>query len=51
MMTPSINVLGAYFPDWMFCIVFAVLATMGIHVALQASGRVVDSGPFTVPIT
>jgi hypothetical protein len=49
--TPSINVLGAYFPDWMFCIVGAILATMGIHAALRASGRLVNPGRLTLPIT
>jgi hypothetical protein len=48
--TPSINVLGAYFPDWMFCILGAILATTGIHVLLQAGGRVPPPGRFTLPI-
>lgn len=29
---PSINVLGAYFPDWMFCIIAGVILTVIVHV-------------------
>jgi len=29
---PSIDVLGAYFPDWLFCIVAGVSLTVLIHV-------------------
>jgi hypothetical protein len=42
---PSINVLGAYFPDWMFCIVGALVLTTLVYLALaptrwyQALGR------------
>jgi len=28
---PSVNVLGAYFPDWLFCIVAGVILTAVIH--------------------
>ena len=28
---PSINVIGAYFPDWLFCWVAGVLATLFLH--------------------
>jgi hypothetical protein len=31
---PSINVLGAYFPDWLFCIVAGVAFTVVIHAIL-----------------
>lgn len=31
--SPSINVLGAYFPEWMFCIVGGVLLTVALHAA------------------
>jgi hypothetical protein len=34
---PSINVLGAYFPDWMFCIVGALVLTILIHMAVAPS--------------
>ncbi|SAL86880.1 hypothetical protein AWB68_08187 [Caballeronia choica] len=33
--SPSINVLGAYFPDWLFCIVAGVVLTVVIHVILK----------------
>lgn len=29
---PSINVLGAYFPDWLFCIVAGVSLTVIVNV-------------------
>jgi hypothetical protein len=31
---PSINVLGAYFPDWLFCIVAGVALTVVIQMIL-----------------
>lgn len=32
---PSINVLGAYFPDWLFCIVAGVMLTVFAYVILK----------------
>lgn len=32
---PSINVLGAYFPDWMFCIIAGVILTVIVNVILS----------------
>jgi hypothetical protein len=32
---PSINVLGAYFPDWLFCIVAGVVLTVVIYLILK----------------
>lgn len=29
--SPSIGVLGAFFPDWLFCIAAGVLATVLVH--------------------
>lgn len=29
---PSINVLGAYFPDWMFCIIAGIILNVIVHV-------------------
>jgi hypothetical protein len=29
--SPSIGVLGAYFPDWLFCIVAGVVLTVVMH--------------------
>ncbi|SPB12737.1 hypothetical protein NOV72_00044 [Caballeronia novacaledonica] len=31
---PSINVLGAYFPDWLFCIVASVALVVVLHLVL-----------------
>ena len=36
---PSVCVLGAYFPDWLFCIVGGVLLVTCVHVLLSHSGR------------
>lgn len=46
--TPSISVLGAYFPDWLFCIVGAIAVTCGIHVLLRG-GRLVRFEPRYLP--
>ena len=32
---PSIGVLGAYFPDWLFCVVAGVALTVVIYVILK----------------
>jgi YtcA family len=36
---PSVGVLGAYFPDWLFCIAGGVLLVACVHVLLLKSGR------------
>ncbi|HEX7907611.1 MAG TPA: YtcA family lipoprotein [Paraburkholderia sp.] len=33
--SPSINVLGAYFPDWLFCIVAGVVLAIVVYAVLQ----------------
>jgi len=33
--SPSISVLGAYFPDWLFCIVAGVVLAIVVYVVLQ----------------
>jgi hypothetical protein len=33
--SPSINVLGAYFPDWLFCIVAGVVLTVVVHLLVK----------------
>jgi len=33
--SPSLNVLGAYFPDWLFCIVAGVVLTVVIYLVLK----------------
>lgn len=37
--SPSLNVLGAYFPDWMFCMVAAAVLTVAVHVCAQRASR------------
>jgi hypothetical protein len=36
---PSVSVLGAYFPGWLFCITGSVLLAIAMHLALRESGR------------
>ncbi|MEM5401100.1 MULTISPECIES: YtcA family lipoprotein [Paraburkholderia] len=33
--SPSLNVLGAYFPDWLFCIIAGVVLTVVIYLVLK----------------
>ena len=47
---PSINVLGAYFPDWLFCIVGAILVASIVQAWLRATGRLANVGRLTLPI-
>jgi hypothetical protein len=42
--TPSISVFGAYFPDWLICIVGAVIITIIIYALLRISGLLVHFG-------
>lgn len=35
---PSVPVLGAYFPDWLFCILGAVLLAFVLHALLARRG-------------
>lgn len=48
--SPSIGVLGAFFPDWLFCIVGAIVATTMVHAGLRATGRLVRPGGLTLPL-
>lgn len=36
---PSTNVLGAYFPDWLICIVAGVVLTVLVYMALARLGE------------
>lgn len=47
---PSISVLGAYFPDWLFCIVGAIIATSFIHALLRTYGLLIHFGPRYLPL-
>ena len=47
---PSINVLGAYFPDWMFCVVGAIVATSFLQSLLRAIGIVGRPGGLILPV-
>jgi len=35
---PSIPLFGAAFPDWLFCVVGGVAATVGVHLMLNRRG-------------
>jgi hypothetical protein len=45
---PSIGVFGAFFPDWMFCIVGAIVATTVMHQALAAAGWLERAGKMSI---
>jgi hypothetical protein len=47
---PSIGVLGAFFPDWLFCIVGAIAGTTLIHAMLRTTGRLAQQGKMTLPL-
>ncbi len=47
---PSINVLGAYFPDWMFCIIGAIVTTGLLQALLRAKGFVGRPGGLVAPV-
>lgn len=46
--SPSVGVLGAYFPDWMFCTIFAIAAAVLIDRALQTVGWRRHAGHWTL---
>ncbi|MGT2475383.1 YtcA family lipoprotein [Paraburkholderia terrae] len=33
--SPSLSVLGAYFPDWLFCLVAGVVLTVVVHLIVK----------------
>lgn len=43
--SPSLAVLGAYFPDWLFCIIGAVIAVAIVRVVIAKSGDPSRFGP------
>ncbi|MDR3095565.1 MAG: hypothetical protein LBV73_00655 [Paraburkholderia sp.] len=43
--SPSISVLGAYFPDWMFCVLGALLLTLIVRAVLERLRRERLLGP------
>lgn len=45
---PSINVLGAYFPGWLFCIVAGVVLSIACYLILQHAQRGQWLGPSPV---
>lgn len=46
--SPSVNVLGAYFPDWLFCIVAGVVLTVAVYRILVRLPGGSDFGPAAV---
>lgn len=45
-LAPSVNVLGAYFPGWLFCVVAGVSLTVVVHV-IQSK---LNLGPWLAPV-
>jgi hypothetical protein len=43
--SPSLAVLGAYFPDWLFCITGAVIGVAIVRVLVAKSGDANRFGP------
>jgi hypothetical protein len=43
--SPSLNVVGAYFPDWMFCIIAGVVLAIVCHLVLQRTASGYWLGP------
>jgi hypothetical protein len=37
--SPSVGILGAYFPDWLFCAIGGAALTAVVHVLLYRNGR------------
>ncbi|MBV8467247.1 MAG: hypothetical protein JO218_14995 [Burkholderiales bacterium] len=47
--SPSINVLGAFFPDWLFCIVGGIAVATVLHRLLAVDAVAERIGRTTVP--
>ena len=47
-LAPSIPLLGAAFPDWLFCIVGGVTGTIIVHLALSRRGAIPVLAPLAV---
>ena len=47
---PSISVLGAFFPDWMFCIVGAIFLTILVHHMVLTVGWIEHSGKLSLAL-
>lgn len=37
--SPSLNVLGAFFPDWLFCMMFGLAMTLIVRTAMMRKRR------------
>jgi hypothetical protein len=44
-LSPSIAVVGAYFPDWLFCLVGGLVGTVVVHAGLSSRGHAGSLGP------
>lgn len=51
-LTPSISVLGSYFPDWLFCSVGALVLTLAVRGLLVQRGleRLLTPAPLVLPV-
>jgi hypothetical protein len=47
-LSPSIAVVGTYFPDWLFCIVGATGVTVAVYAGLAHRGKADKLGPVEV---
>jgi len=44
-MPPSIDVLGSFFPIWMFCLLAGLLLTVAVRLLLVRTGLDAELGP------
>ena len=47
-LSPSIAVGGAYFPDWLFCLIAGLILTVVVRIVLIRSGRERALGPRSI---
>jgi hypothetical protein len=44
-MAPLVNILGSFFPIWMFCLVAGILLTLVVRFLLLSTGLDAELGP------
>ena len=44
-MAPSVNILGSFFPIWMFCIIGGILVTLAVRLLLIRVNLDAEIGP------
>jgi hypothetical protein len=44
-MAPSLDILGSFFPIWMFCLIAGILLTLALRFLLVRAGLDTEIGP------